>query len=362
MSIPPTDSKNWNGPSFDEFNMGHIGIGGAHPCFLIAEVGQAHDGSLGIAHSYIDFVADSGFDAIKFQTHIAAQESTLDEPFRAQFSWKAETRYDYWKRMEFQPDQWVGLKQHATDKGLVFLSTPFSVAAADLLEELGIVGWKIGSGDLCSKDILERVAKTKKPIICSTGLSGWQEIDEVVRFLGTTGSPFALMHTTSRYPTSLDEVAIGLMAEIDQRYNVPTGLSDHTGKIWPSIYALALGADLIEVHVTIDRNMFGPDSESSLTPSELQMIGEARDAFGVLATTKRDKDDLLPSLQQTKLIFQRSACTRKPMKKGDVLSQEDVIFKKPGGGITTEQLNEFLGKKLRRNVTPMRLLIPDDFE
>jgi len=361
MNDSPNNADKLDHAAYRELEIAERRIGGSSPCFLMAEVGQAHDGSLGIAHSYVDFVADAGFDAIKFQTHIAAEESTLDEPFRVNFSWEDKTRYDYWKRMEFTPEQWAGLKDHALDKGLVFLSTPFSVAAVDLLEDIGVPGWKIGSGDIGSTDILERVLATKKPVICSTGLSWWKEIDELVKRFKQSDSSLALMQATSQYPTSLDQIAIPQMTKMSERYQVPTGLSDHSGRIWPSLYALTMGAHVIEVHVTVDREMFGPDSLCSLTPDELKLIREGRDAFLLLAADQRDKDEMLPGLSETKNMFGRSAATRKPMKSGELFTSDDAVFKKPGGGITPKEIDQFFGKKLSRDVYPDRILKPDDF-
>jgi len=135
-------------------------IGGDRsPCFIIAEVGQAHDGSLGMAHAYIDAAAEAGVDAIKFQTHIAEAESTTDEPFRVKFSMQDDTRYEYWRRMEFTFDQWQGLSRHANEKGIVFLSSPFSIQAVALLEKLAVPAWKVGSGETVSGDTISAILR-----------------------------------------------------------------------------------------------------------------------------------------------------------------------------------------------------------
>ena len=141
------------------------------PCFIIAEIGQAHDGSLGSAHAYIDAVAEAGVDAVKFQTHIAHAESSKHEQFRVKGFPQDKTRYDYWKRMEFTPEQWSDLLSHAKEKGLIFLSTPFSIEAVELLENLNVPAFKIGSGDIDNIDLIESVIKTQKPILLSSGMS-----------------------------------------------------------------------------------------------------------------------------------------------------------------------------------------------
>ena len=136
---------------------------------VIGEIAQAHDGSLGAAHAYIDAIADAGADVIKFQTHIAAAESTRQEPWRVKFSYEDDLRYDYWERMQFTEEQWIGLKEHAENRGLIFLSTPFSVDAAKMLDRMGMTMWKISSGEVSDPWLLEYILSTKKPIIFSTG-------------------------------------------------------------------------------------------------------------------------------------------------------------------------------------------------
>src|SRR6185312_6966331 len=142
-------------------------VGEGRPCYLIAEVAQAHDGSIGMAHAFIDAAADAGVDAIKFQTHIADAESTLDEKFRIKMSGQDQTRYDYWKRMEFSAEEWAGLSQHARERGLTFLSSVFSVPALQLLDRLGVPAWKFGSGEIVTSDLLDAAIATGKPLLIS---------------------------------------------------------------------------------------------------------------------------------------------------------------------------------------------------
>src|SRR5262245_14472502 len=150
------------------------------PCLIVGEVAQAHEGSLGFAHAYIEAIATTGADAVKFQTHIAAAESTPLEPWRVKFSEQDASRYDYWKRMEFTEDQWCGLKKHADEKGLKFLSSPFSVEAVELLTRVGVSAWKIASGEVSNTQMFERIAATKLPVILSSGMSPLSEIDMAV--------------------------------------------------------------------------------------------------------------------------------------------------------------------------------------
>lgn len=159
--------------------------------YLIAEVAQAHDGSLGMAHAYIDAISEIGFDAVKYQTHIASSESTINEPFRIKFSRQDSSRYEYWKRMEFSYSQWVELKEHAESKGLDFLSSAFSIDAFQMLNEIGIPAWKMGSGEFWSEDLLSAMMETGKPLLISTGMSSWAEIDLMVKKLENKNYPHA---------------------------------------------------------------------------------------------------------------------------------------------------------------------------
>src|SRR5688572_22971563 len=164
-------------------------VGPGAPCLIVAEVAQAHDGSLGAAHAYIDAVARTGADGIKFQTHIADAESTPDEQFRVRFSRRDKTRYDYWKRMEFSAEEWRGLSEHAKERGLLFLSSAFSLEAVDLLDDLGMVAWKVGSGEVTTTPLLERMAKTGRPVLLSSGMSSWEELDRAVEIVRGAGAP-----------------------------------------------------------------------------------------------------------------------------------------------------------------------------
>ena len=164
-----------------------------NPCLVIGEIAQTHDGSLGTAHAYIDAIANAGADAVKFQTHIAAAESTPGEPWRVKFSRQDATRFDYWKRMEFTEAQWHGLAEHAAERGLIFLSSAFSFEAVDLLERVGVPAWKVGAGETSNLPLLEKMARTGKPVILSSGMSDWAELDAAVNCVREHGAPVAVL-------------------------------------------------------------------------------------------------------------------------------------------------------------------------
>lgn len=343
-------------------NFTDLNIGERHPAFLIAEVAQAHDGSLGLAHSYIDAAADAGADAVKFQTHMAAAESTLDEPFRVKFSRQDETRYAYWQRMEFTPEQWAGLAEHAREKGLTFLSSPFSVSAVELLSKLGVKAWKIGSGEVRSADLLEAVLRAGGPILLSTGMSDWAEIDQAVNFLTARNVEFAVMQCTSRYPTPYDAVGLNVLQEMKRRYDCPVGLSDHSGSIFPPLASLALGVDIIETHIVFDKMMFGPDTAASLTVDEFRQVAEGRDAIYQMRTNPVDKNKVAQSLREMRNTFGKSLALKENLPHGTLLGEEMLTAKKPGTGIPLARKSELVGRRLRRDVPAHKLLCWEDIE
>jgi N,N'-diacetyllegionaminate synthase len=337
-------------------------IGPQSPCFLIAEVAQAHDGSLGAAHAYIDAAADAGVDAVKFQTHIAEAESTLDEPFRIKFSQQDESRYAYWKRMEFTPEQWAGLAAHAQERELIFLSSAFSVAAVELLRKLGMAAWKVGSGEVATRDLLDAMLAAGGPLLLSTGMSTYAEIGEVVTRLRGRGAEVALFQCTTRYPVSLDEVGLNVIGELRQRFNCPAGLSDHSGTVYPALAAMAQGADLIEAHIVFDKRMFGPDTRASLTFGEFKQIAQARDAITQMLAHPVDKDRMAGDLAPTRAMFGKSVALARSLPAGTVLARDMLTVKKPGTGIPAAELNSLVGRRLKRNADAQRLLSRDDID
>ena len=337
-------------------------VGGGNTALLVAEVGQAHDGSLGAAHAYIAAAAQAGADAIKFQTHIASAESTYDEQFRVKFSKQDSTRYDYWHRMEFTPEQWAGLADDAREHGLIFLSTPFSLAAVELLDGLGVPAWKVGSGEYKSSDLLAAMAATKKPILLSTGMSRWQEIADGVAAIRELGASVGLFQCTSRYPTPFDKVGLNVIDELKARHHCPVGLSDHSGSPLPAIGALARGADMIEVHITFDKRMFGPDTPASLTLEEFAQVAAARDAFAAMDANPIDKDAEAAELETMRGLFTKSLAPARRLAGGTVLTADMLLFKKPGGGIPAEELDRIVGRTLAHDVSPDRLLRREDLE
>lgn len=345
-----------------QLEIGSTVIGDGCSTFIIAEVAQAHDGSLGMAHSYIDAAAEAGVDAIKFQTHIASEESSLDEEFRIKFSKQDATRYDYWKRMEFTREQWAGLRDHAVEAGLVFLSTPFSVAAVELLEALDVPAWKMGSGEVFNDILFSAVAGTGKPVLLSTGMSSWQDMEAAVSQLEKNSLEYALFQCTSSYPVALEKVGLNVIDDMRQRFGCPVGLSDHSGQIYPGLAALSRGADILEAHIVMDRRCFGPDTPASLTPDQFELLSRARDAFTIMDMNPVDKDAMASEMQGMRQLFTKSVALRRDVEAGTVLTEALLTGKKPGTGIPVEKLPELIGKKVVRPVKHNRLLQLEDID
>lgn len=330
---------------------------------VVGEVGQAHDGSLGTAHAFIDAIADTGADAVKFQTHIAAAESRTDEPWRVRFSYEDDTRFEYWKRMEFTAEAWAGLRSHADDRGLAFLSSPFSLEAVDLLRQVGVAAWKVASGEVANTMLLDAVARSGEPVLLSSGMSSWAELDEAVARLRAGGAgPLAVLQCTSIYPLMPDRVGLNAVGLIRDRYQCEAGLSDHSGTIFPALAAVALGARVVEVHVTLSRQMFGPDVSASVTTSEFATLVEGIRFIEAALAAPVDKDAVAEDLAPMRTLFGRSLVARGALPAGHVLAAGDLTAKKPGGGLPPARIDSLLGRRLRRPLGPDEPLGEDDLE
>ena len=344
------------------FKLGQRSIVPGGPSVIIGEVAQAHDGSLGIAHAFIDAIADAGADAVKFQTHIAAAESTPDEPWRVKFSPQDATRYDYWKRMEFTEEQWHGLAQHAREQGLLFLSSPFSVEAVDLLSRVGVAAWKVPSGEVGTLPMFERMAETGLPFLLSTGMSPLAEIDVAVEWIKAKDLPLAVLQCTSAYPCPPEEVGLNVIPFFRERYGCPVGLSDHSGTIYPGLAAVTLGIEVLEVHVTLSREMFGPDVPASVTTAELRQLVEGIRFIERMRANPVHKDAVAREMAPLRDLFTKSVVARVDLKAGTVLREEHLTTKKPGIGIPAARLADVIGRRLNRAVHADEMLSFDDFD
>lgn len=327
---------------------------------IIAEIGQAHDGSLGIAHSYIDSLCNVGVNAVKFQMHIAEAESSDYENFRTNFSYEDNSRFEYWKRIEFTFEQWVELKKHCDDVGLEFLASPFSIAAVNLLEKLKVSRYKIGSGEVTNLLMLESIALTKKPILLSSGLSSFNELDDAVANLNSLNCSFSILQCTTAYPTSPEKWGLNVISQLRERYNVPIGFSDHSGDIYACLAAVALSASIIEFHVVFDKRMFGPDSKSSLTIDEAKKMVRGINEINNAINNPVDKTSV-SELYSLKGMFEKSLAVNHNLKAGAIISVDDLESKKPKGlGIPASQFRNILGKRIKRDMTKWSFINYED--
>jgi len=344
----------------EQFQISDRPVGGSAPTYLIAEVAQAHDGSLGTAHAFVDAAADAGADAVKFQTHIAAAESTRDEPFRVKFSQQDDTRLEYWKRMEFSPAQWAGLAAHAGERGLHFLSSAFSLEAVDLLRDLNVPAWKIASGEVRTEGLLDAICADGKPVILSSGMSPWCDIDAAVAHIRAADAPVAVLQCVSRYPTPLTDVGLNVIDEMRTRYGCPAGLSDHSGQPWPAMAAIARGAALVELHITLSDRMFGPDVPSSLAIEQFRMVADLRNAVAEMDAHPASKDHVAEELSDMRAMFGRSLAPKRNLPAGTMITEDMLVAKKPATGIPISETHAVVGRRLARDVASDRLIAWDD--
>ena len=349
--------------SENNFKLGGHVVGDGAPTFIVMEVAQAHEGSLGQAHAFIDLAAAKGADAVKFQTHIATAESTAREEFRVKFSYQDATRYDYWKRMEFSAAQWAGLRDHAVSLRLEFLSSPFSVEAVGLLEELGVPAWKLGSGEVLNQPLLDAVLRTGKPVLLSSGMSTWRETDAAVERIRAAGVPLLVYQCTSKYPAVPEEVGLNLLPVLRSRYGCAVGLSDHSGDPCFGIAAVALGASSVEVHMTMSPFSFGPDVKASLTPEKLGVLVDGiRKVKRSLGMPVAAKDAFALANSDLRILFGRSVVAREDLPAGTVLSASCLAVKKPGGGVAPDGMAALIGRHLRHAVGRDQLIRREDVE
>lgn len=330
--------------------------------FIIAEVAQAHEGSLGMALSYIDALAHTGVDAVKFQVHIAEAESSIHEPFRIKFSDRDKTRFDYWKRMEFSHEEWKLIKGRCEENGLEFIASPFSNTAVDLLEDLDVKRYKVGSGEVTNLLLLEKIARTGKPVILSSGMSSYSELDKATELLLRKEVSFSILQCTTAYPTSPENYGFNILKELKDRYRAPIGFSDHSAKIETCIAATALGAEILEFHAVFDRRSFGPDATSSLEINEIKQLVAAVRNIECALSNPVDKSNN-ENFAGVKNIFEKSLSVNKKLKAGHVISFEDLETKKPRGfGFDAAEFEKVLGRKLKRGLGENEFLTEEDLK
>ena len=316
------------------------------PLDLIVEVGNAHEGSLGIAESFVDIAKESGAKCVKFQLHLPEFESSPHEPFRRQFSSQDKTRIDYWKRVGFTFEEWKSLISYTQNSGMEFLCTPFSIEAATwLLENAGIKRWKVGSGEATNFPLLSFLSDSKLPIIISTGLVSWDEILKIKEFLSIRDAwkRVTLMHCVSLYPTPLELAALNQIEEL-RTLGVNVGLSDHSGDVAVPLRAISMGVNTIEVHLSPHKQFFGPDNSSSLLSSDLELLLSFSQKWEILDKHMMSRDEMFDRAAETKRIFGKGIYWKKDLPAGHKINIDDLAFLKPMAEVSAMDYLSIIGK------------------
>lgn len=324
---------------------------------LIAEVGSVHDGSFGNARRLVALAAECGADAVKFQTHIAEAETLRDAPSPSYFS--GEPRFEYFKRTAFTLEQWKTLAADCVALGVGFLSSPFSLEAVDLLEEVGVGAYKIPSGEVTNLPLLAKIAATGKPVYLSSGMSDWSELDEAVETL-RPGGPVTVLQCSSAYPCPPERVGLNVIPEMAARWGVAVGFSDHTEGPAAGIAAVALGATVVEKHITFSRRMYGSDAATATEPAEFAAFAAALKEVARMRASPVDKNDLGP-YRDMKRVFEKSIVAARAVEAGTAVSEADLAYKKPGDGIPAREWRAYLGRRFVRAVRADEKLVPSDF-
>ena len=336
--------------------LGRVEIAGhtfaAGKALVIAEIGNNHDGSVYQAERLIDAAAEAGAGAVKFQTHIAEAEMHPSTPTPPHFP---EPRWEFTKRMELSRADHVRLKQHAESTGLLFFSSPFSVEAVELLEEIGNPCYKIASGEITNPPLLEAVAATGKPVLVSTGMAGLEDVEQALGVLREGGAgELLVLQCTSSYPAPPEKVNLRAMVAMGERFGLPYGLSDHTPDVHTSIAAVALGAAAIEKHFTLSKRLYGPDHHASLTPEELaRLVDGVRQVEAALGTAEKERD---ADLDPARATFEKSVVSRDAIDAGMTIERAMLTTKRPGNGIPAIRLPDVVGRRAARPIPANHVL------
>lgn len=313
--------------------------------YIIAEAGVNHNGSLDIAKKLVDEAKKSGADCIKFQTFIAENiisKNAKQAKYQTKNIGKEQSQLEMIKKLELSFEDFKQLNNYCIEKNIDFLSTAFDLESIDFLESLGMNTWKIPSGEITNLPYLIKIAKLKKKVILSTGMSTMQEIEDAVNIFKEYGTnDITILHCTTQYPTLFEDVNLNAMLSIKEKFGYDVGYSDHTKGIEVPIAAVALGATVIEKHFTLDNNMIGPDHKASLQPDELKkMVKSIRNIELSLGDGRKV---VANSEKENMSIARKSIVAKKSIRKGQLLSEENITVKRPGDGISPMRWFDILG-------------------
>lgn len=333
-------------------------VGPGCPCFVIAEAGVNHNGRLDLALQLVGAAAEAGADAVKFQTFKAARLATAAAPKAAyQADGTAESQLEMLTRLELREEWHAPLMERARRAGILFLSTPFDEASADFLESLDLPAFKVSSGELVNLPFLEHLAAKGRPLVVSTGMASLADVEAAVRAVRGAGDPpLALLHCVSCYPADPASVNLRAMDTLARAFALPVGYSDHTLGMEVPLAAVALGACIVEKHLTLDASLPGPDHRASAEPAEL-----ARLVRGIRAVESALGDGRkLPAAEEAEIaaVARKSLVAARDLAAGEVLTRETLAVRRPGTGLPPAMVSFLLGRTLRRSVpsgTPLSL-------
>ena len=333
-------------------------IGHGFPCFIIAEAGVNHNGDLSLARQLVDLAAQSGADAVKFQTFKADKVIAAHAPkahYQLQTTGADESQLEMVRKLELSFEAFRELYAYCQTKKILFLSTPFDDESTDFLDELGVTAFKVSSGEITNLPFLAHVARKAKPMLVSTGMSDLREVETAVRTIEQAGnSNLVLLHCTSNYPADSSDVNLRAMHTMAAAFERPVGYSDHTLGTEVSLAAVALGACVVEKHFTLDRNLSGPDHRASLEPLELQSL--VRGIRIVEAALGHGRKEPAASEANTAAVARRSLVAGRDITSGTVLCAADVAVMRPGTGLAPAMLSQLLGRTARVNIPAGTLL------
>ena len=315
--------------------------------FIIAEAGVNHNGSIELAYELIDVASESGADAVKFQTFKAenlVSKNAEKAEYQKQTTDASESQFDMIKRLELDIDAHKKLIDYCQEKDIMFLSTPFDHESIDLLNELQLQIFKIPSGEITNLPYLRHIGSLNKIVFLSTGMSNLQEVGDALTVLinsGTLKENITVLHANTMYPTPMEDVNLNAMQTIHKEFGVAVGYSDHTLGIEVDIAAVAMGASIIEKHFTLDNAMEGPDHKASLEPEELKaMVSAIRNIEKALGSNEKI---LSPSEEVNINIARKSIVASRPVRKGELLSADNITTKRPGTGLSPMKWDEIVG-------------------
>tara|TARA_B100000674_G_scaffold484115_1_gene489072 strand:- start:37 stop:1017 length:981 start_codon:yes stop_codon:yes gene_type:complete len=313
---------------------------------IIAEIGSVHDGDLKLALRLVREAAKCDVNIVKFQMHIAEEETLKNAPSPGYFN--KEKRFEYFKRTAFKFDEWKKIKQECKKNKVEFLCSPFSMKAVDILEKLKVKKYKIPSGELTNLPLLKKIKKTKKEVILSTGMSNWKEINKAYSIFKNK-KKLTLMQCASLYPCPIESSGINVIKEMKKKFKCRIGYSDHTLGLSAACYAASEGAEVIEKHFTLSKKLYGSDAKNSMEPNEFKSLVKIINEIWKIKKFNIDKNNLKP-FKKMKKIFEKSIVAKKDIKRGTFLSNLNLDYKKPGDGIRADNLIKVLGKRAKFNI------------